>query len=1494
MFNRKSEILMTFFILGICFFSTGVYAQNNSNSWDGSNPQTQPTVSPMNPTGSSAVSSLPGTSFPSAALSPRSDTTARSKPSKEKTGYTLDLKELIRKSKEHIKAVNEKIREQEVRKRNQKREEKAREYFEKANQLFEEGKYQEARLEWEKAIKITENPEMDGYIRESPRVFRKKEVALKKEEDDRLHRVHLEDIDRRKEIEDSYQAGVSLYKQKKYAAAKEEFEHVQELQADHKATRSYLKIIDQDIIVEKDEAAKEKQKELEREQKEQEAAVQQEKEAWQKRLKEKERQREEETLQQAETTYKEAVVLYQAQDFVAAKAKFQEVEWGFPNYKATPKYLQQIDQDIKKKEQRIIAERQKELEKEKQEQELAKKKQAEEARLAKKQEEEDRKRHIEEQDRERLRKLTDQTEKVYQEALALFSESNFLGAKEKFAAVEKNIQNYRSTSDFLKRINDQIEGQQRQAAQERERKKKEEEIARQKQERELLQTLIDKAGGVYDQALSLYNVRNFKEAKEKFGEVSKILPNFKSTANYLSHIDDDIAREQERLALRKQKETERKKKEQELAQRQAQEEQARRRIEQSEALYRQAVSLYKAKNFEEAKGKFLELNKNSPNYQSTINYLAHIDEDISQYQEELARKKAQEEARQAKLAEERRQKEELAKKEAEEEKIHRAKLAEEHRQKEIERRQKEEALVRRKAEEEAHQAKLAEDRRQKELERQKEEALARKKAEEEKIRRAKLVEQRAQKEEFARQESEEDQARQAKLAQELSRKKAEAQAHRAKLDAEFRHKEITVKQKAAELAWKEAQEETQRQAQFQEQERLKQLNAQAEVLYLDGLNFYKAQNFEQAKEKFLEIQKINPAYKSTLSYLSHIDDNIQKEIERQKKAEELARRKAGEEARQANLEEERRQQEIKRKQKEEELAQKKAEEEKIRQAKRAEELSRKKAEEEARRAKRAEERRQKEIERKQKAEQLAWQKAREETQRQAQLEEQERRKEERVRQAKLEEDHRQEETPTQAVEEKQASIKAVQTPAPIIDQLALKEQKELERVSQSEKFQKKRQEEKKVKEERLSRQKQEAQQKKEETAQKKAQLQLIRQADQLYARSLKLYKAKKFAESKQVFHEFETLLVQNTFPEDYLKNMREKIRVEQVRIVEEQAKGKERLELKNKKQEELLQKQKEEQLAKSGQREEGPKDRQKQKEETQWAPAKQEQNEINSLPGKDLVAHQEKLKKEVEVLRQEQRQAKQEFLSAVEKLYQQAVDLYKVKKLDQSKVVFQEVIEMMPDYKKTKDYLRRIDEDTAQEKKRQLKAQEQKEKLLAEKQQKEQERIVEARELLLKGQQEKKELFKQRRIREQKRQCDEAKRKQDEEMRKRIKRTKELTAQLNIAEKHIAQKKPHSKSTSKRIKMKPARAVSDETKLDLIDQGYRQDDRMVQAEELYKEGLHLYYLRDYEKAQEQFRELESLVPNYKRARLYLQDIHERLIDLFSTKQNDKSPAAVGK
>jgi len=367
------------------------------------------------------------------------------------TSYLYDLKKLIEKSRENIKEVNEKIKEQAVLKRNQKREERAHEYYEKGIQLTNEGKLDEARDYFEKAIRITEHPEMVGYIKESQRRLRKQEAALHAQEREHYNQIKQDETVRKEDVETAYKEAVDLYKQKKYHPAKDAFEHVDEIAPDYRATDSYLKIIDQDIVIADAVAAKQQAVEVARQQKEAEAARVKEKQMWLAQIEEKEKERKEAINKQAQDVYDDAVALYKNKKFAEAKKKFEEVSWVIPDYKATMKYLARIDRDAQQEKERVAREQQKALQEQRWEEEVERKKQ-----------EAQRKRELEVKERQHLQDLKEQAQFLYAAAVRLYDNKNMDDALDKFKDIEKLLPDYRSTRTYIARIEQREIDQQKQ------------------------------------------------------------------------------------------------------------------------------------------------------------------------------------------------------------------------------------------------------------------------------------------------------------------------------------------------------------------------------------------------------------------------------------------------------------------------------------------------------------------------------------------------------------------------------------------------------------------------------------------------------------------------------------------------------------------------------------------------------------------------------------------------------------------------------------------------------------------------------------------------------------------------------------------------------------------------------------------------------------------------------------------------------------------------
>lgn len=642
-------------------------------------------------------------SFAPPAFSDEEEPSLREKKTQE--GYIFNLKDLIKESKTKIEKVDDKLQEQARLRRNQQREEKAREYYERAMRLYDEGKYEEAQDFWRKAVKITEHPEMKDYINESVRKGKNLESAFKNQEQERIRRLESERGYSAGEVEKVYQTAVSLYRQKKYLAAKDEFEKVDEMFPDHKATRSYLMLIARDIEKDQEDL-------IEKKVKEEAAALKKEKEDWKNSLETKEKEQDIKSKEQAEVAYRDAVELFNAKDYSAAREKFQNVDWVLPDYKETARYLAKIDVALRSKEKDIEdKERKRRLEEEDQ------------ARRAQREQEEREAKRKRQENEEQLKRVNDEAQFAYDAAMSLYAKRLYLQAKDKFLEVEKISPEFKSTKQYLAKIEKDISAENQRLEEERrkvlEQKQKEDDLAKQKEderkrkERELAEKqrqdkLLAEAEALYQEAVNDYKLKDYKSAKTKFERLQNVYLGYKSVVKYLSRIDIDIAKEEKRQisekqkaieerqrqeirekaqkveeeriarkkqedgkALEKEQEAQRKKEEKEARLAKEKEERANRLKEKEEAdkkrqeeletarqqkeqdkiaqdkekqfmaevnhSYKEAISLYKQKRYDEAKTKFEELQGLAGDYKETKTYLRRIDDDVFAQKEKQAK-----------------------------------------------------------------------------------------------------------------------------------------------------------------------------------------------------------------------------------------------------------------------------------------------------------------------------------------------------------------------------------------------------------------------------------------------------------------------------------------------------------------------------------------------------------------------------------------------------------------------------------------------------------------------------------------------------------------------------------------------------------------------------------------------------------------------------------------------------------------------------------------
>jgi TolA-binding protein len=538
---------------------------------------------------------------------------------KPRANYVYDLKLLIQRSRENIRNVNEKIKEQAVLKRNQQREEKAREYFLQAQKLVEEGRLEESRVLFDKAIRITEHPEMKYYIKDSEHRAKAQQAALTKQETEQRQRLDGEEKDAFERVESMYQGAVSLYKQQRYADARREFQTVEDVFPDYKAVRSYLQIIEQDIAQAGRQSLVNQKKEIESQQKEAEIARIREKELWRKEIDRKEDERRKQLDVQAQTVYDEAVRLYQDRKYSAARDKFQEVELVLPDFKSTHAYMQRIGRDIESDKTRVMEERQKTIEKQRWDEVLAEKKQEEERRKA-----------LELREREKVEQKKDQAEFVYQSAIAIFDKGALPQARDKFSEVEAIYPDYKSTRDYLKRLGVVIQENKDSGAKtvksDAELQAASEMKVRQDQEKEKLRQRVLEAEKIWADGLELYKKGQLIEAKSKFLAVDQKIPDYKSVRTYLKSIDQDLSD----LASGTDK----------LQSIDVQEKDIKRLKDlrdKAEIPYNQAIVAYNNKDFGTAKLKFQEVEGVFPNYKKTISFLTRIDDDIRRQAELPAR-----------------------------------------------------------------------------------------------------------------------------------------------------------------------------------------------------------------------------------------------------------------------------------------------------------------------------------------------------------------------------------------------------------------------------------------------------------------------------------------------------------------------------------------------------------------------------------------------------------------------------------------------------------------------------------------------------------------------------------------------------------------------------------------------------------------------------------------------------------------------------------------
>ena len=514
--------------------------------------------------------------------------------------YVYDLKSLINKSKDNIKRVNEKIKEQAIYRRNQLREEKAREYYDRAMELTEEGKINEAQEFFEKSIRISEHAEMKDYVRMSEKRFKSQAKALRKEEQEKLNLSLAQEKQRQDQVKESYNRGVEFFKRKKYREARDQFMLVEQLTPGFKATLSYLKLSEDGIAAQESNDKVEQKKEILRQQKDAETARIREKEMWRKELELKERVRQRKLKEQAAEVYAQAVKFYKEKNFLSAKEKFQEVEWVIPEYKATRKYLEKLDKDIKDHEQVIVAKTEGVRAKREWEDELLRKKL-----------EVERKKEFQRRSLEEKQKAGQEAAIHYQKGKELMVQKKYADARDEFLTVEKIYPDYMATAEHLARLNKALG---------------------------IIETAPEKVEEevkiIYKQALEAYEQKDLPEAKSKFERVEFMYPDYQATRKYLNKlVEIQVAETQDntedlqdasgstagippKVGLEVNK----------FANDGL--------VQKVEPIYVQALTLFEEKNFQEALKQFEMVESILPNYKSVRPYIKRVNHQIKKAEQE--------------------------------------------------------------------------------------------------------------------------------------------------------------------------------------------------------------------------------------------------------------------------------------------------------------------------------------------------------------------------------------------------------------------------------------------------------------------------------------------------------------------------------------------------------------------------------------------------------------------------------------------------------------------------------------------------------------------------------------------------------------------------------------------------------------------------------------------------------------------------------------------
>ena len=474
----------------------------------------------------------------------------------------------------------------------------------------------------------------------------KQEIQEKRDQEERLLKEQTQQRKRNElELENVYQQALTLYSQRNYAEAKDVFNNIDKLSPGYKSTNSYLLSLQEFLD-------KQAQLKAQHEQKLAEVAQVREEEERRQEFLRKQQEAREKFIKQTDNDYRDALDLYKNNQTQEAKEKFVVVGKKIPGYKETDYYLWRIDrylanQQRLQEQQEAVEQRRIKEQKEKQEREEIQKQREKleqdkelERQQAREQEEQQRQREkdLEEeyrkeqaakQAREQEQRLQEQEKALEQQRSELQEarqEKQRLQEKEQLLEQQSLKEQERKLlqPEQEKSIEQPSEPEEESPAKLTEREKwieseKDEQVnavihsvenrpkkelskAEQVQEAKLVTDLAQKSSRLYNEMAGLDDDNNTNVAKKKLAKIDKVFNNLKE--------------EKERTLTQM--------REEELPP-----------MQQAQENYDQALSLLKSKDFQGAKEKLLKVENIQPDFKSSRTYLSYINRD-QRKAEELA------------------------------------------------------------------------------------------------------------------------------------------------------------------------------------------------------------------------------------------------------------------------------------------------------------------------------------------------------------------------------------------------------------------------------------------------------------------------------------------------------------------------------------------------------------------------------------------------------------------------------------------------------------------------------------------------------------------------------------------------------------------------------------------------------------------------------------------------------------------------------------------